>query len=229
MNRRRLITRVLVAFATGSTACGGGPGSDAVGSEGAGSCANIAIFEGREYTGQHAVRHPSFGEVLGEARIPACNDTNLSTPEPDEFVKVARLAGVDPEVAIVDAISPEVIYIRSDLYPGPAEVVRLFTAPSCAQEDSPIAFRGTWLGIFGPGETTELDLLPPYTVMMLVSQSSSPRYVNAEIDIRVPPSLGSPLTHQDVKTSLWEGGTIRVRSTCDGKRFVADSVAAFPP
>ena len=64
---------------------------------------------------------------------------------------------------------------------------------------------------------------------MLVAESSSPRYLDAEIIIDVPPDLGSPLSHEDVESSLWEGGTLRVRSTCDGDRFVAEHVEAFPP
>jgi hypothetical protein len=138
-------------------------------------------------------------------RLPGCNDTGQPTAPPDELVKVARLPDVDPDVAVVDAAAPEVIYVRSDLDPLPAAVARFFDAPSCRQEDSPIELKGQWLGIIGPGEQTELDLVPPYSVEMFVSHSSSRRYVNAEINIDVPPSLGSPLTREDGETSLSGG------------------------
>jgi hypothetical protein len=216
-----------MALVTALTACGSVDPPGLV--SGGGSCANIAIFEGREYTGGNAVRHPSPGEILGEARIPACNHPNASSPLSDEFVPVAALPGIEPDVAIVDAAFPQVIYVRSDVDPRPAEIDWFFTAPSCAHRDIPVALRGTWLGIVGPGGSTELDLVPPYTVRMLVARSSSPRYVDAEIDILVPLSLGSPLTHEDVETSLWKAGTLRVRSTCHRRRFVAESVEASPP
>jgi hypothetical protein len=221
------VVLVSIALVTVLTACGSPDSRGLV--SGGGSCANIAIFEGREYTGRNAVRHPSAGVVLGEARVPACNHPNASSPVSDEFVRVATLPGFEPEVAVVDAVMPEVIYVRSDVDPLPAEIDWFFTAPSCARGDIPIALRGTWLGIVGPGGSTELDLVPPYRVMMLVARSSSPRFVDAEINILVPPSLGSPLTHEDVETSLWQGGTLRVRSTCHGERFVAESVESSPP
>lgn len=219
---------LLVCLIAGASACGGtdAPLADA----GAfGACASVVFLNGHEYAGRYAEVRPVPGEVVGDARIPGCDDTGMPTTPPDEHVSVARLPGVDPEVAVVDLANPQTIYVRSDLDLLPEAVTRFFTAPSCAAEDSPIELEGQWLSIIGPGETTEVDLVPPYGVGMLVAESSAPRYLDAEIIIDVPPALGSPLSHEDVESSLWEGGTLRVRSTCHGERFVAERIEALPP
>lgn len=223
------LASVSVVLVTALAACGTAPTDSVRAGEGSGSCANIAIFEGREYSGRNAVIHPTAGAVVGEARLPACSDTNLATTAADEFVSVAELKGVEPDIAIVNAMTPEVIYVRSDLRTLPPEVERYFHAPSCSPDDAPVELHGMWLGIVGPDETTELDMIPPYTLEMLVTRSTSPTYANSEITIEVPRSLGRPLTRNDVKTSLWEAGTLDVRATCDGDRFVAESVEAFAP
>jgi hypothetical protein len=227
MGSRRYMMLFLVLM-MGATACGssGSPPSTA---GAVGSCASVAYFDGREYSGHRAVVHPVPGEVLGEARLPGCNDTGEPTAPPDEFVEVARLSGVDPEIAMVVATTPEVIYVRSDLDPLPDEVVEFFAAPPCEPTDGPIELEGQWLSILGPNGTTEVDLVPPYTVGMLVAHSSSPRYLMAEIEVEVLPSLGSPLTREDLSSSLWEGGTVQVETRCDGERFIAESIEAFPP
>ncbi len=212
----------------GASACGGSspPEADA----GAfGACASVVFLDGNEYAGRYATVRPIPGEVVGDARIPGCNDTGLPTAPPDEYVSVARLPGVDPDIAVVDVANRQTIYVRSDLDVLPDAVTRFFTAPSCAVEDTPIDLEGQWLSIIGPEGKTELDLVPPYSVGILVAESSAPRYLDAEIRIEVPPALGSPLSHEDVESSLWEGGTLQVRSTCDGERFVAERVEAFPP
>jgi hypothetical protein len=46
----------------------------------------------------------------------------------------------------------------------------------------------------------------------------------------VPPSLGTPLDRDDVKTSLWKGGDLSAQVHCGSKgTYVADRVEAFPP
>lgn len=42
-------------------------------------------------------------------------------------------------------------------------------------------------------------------------------------------ALGRPVTREDVRSSLWEGGTIAVTASCEEGRFVADEVETFPP
>lgn len=223
--RRTALVIALSLFAAG---CGQGS-SDPPGIDADASCANIVFYQGHEYGGRTAVVYPAPGTALGKARLPGCNDTGDTSPPPDELIDVARLPGVDPNVAFLDAGSPQVIYIRSNVEVLPPEIARFFEAPTCSKGDAPIQMGGTWLGILGADGDTELDLEPPYDVTMLVARSSSPRYLDAELTVRVPASLGAPLTHEDVKSSLWEAGSIEITATCDGEGFVAESVQAFEP
>ena len=209
-------------------ACSGG--SDAATPPTAhGTCAPIAFFEGREYHSQNAVVHPVPGEIVGEIRIPGCNDTGESETPSDAMRQVASLPGVDVAVAVVDA-GGEVIYMAGeDQDPTPPEILHYFIAPNCEQQDAPIVLEGRWLSIPGTDANIEPDPVPPYGVEILVAESSSPAYLNAELTIAVPPSLGMPITHTDIEESLWEGGTLRVVARCEGERFVAETVEVFPP
>jgi hypothetical protein len=47
--------------------------------------------------------------------------------------------------------------------------------------------------------------------------------------VRVPASLGRPLSEADVRASLQQGGTIAITATCAGGRHVAERIRAFPP
>ncbi len=194
---------------------------------GNGPCDGVAVFEGHEYERANAVVHPSPGAIIGDARIPGCNDTGAPSPPTDVSIQVARLTGIDPQVAFVDADSPGSIYVRSNLAKTPDEIAPYFSAPACEVKDEPIQMSGPWLGIIGADGETELDLLPPYDLEMLVTDSSSARYLSAELTVRVLPALGSPLTDEDVKTTLWTGGSINVVAACDGERFIAQSVKTF--
>jgi len=193
------------------------------------TCAAIAFFDGLTYLGRNVPVHPVAGEVLGQAQVPGCNDTGQSQAPPDQFVTVARLPGVDPSIAVVEADNPQVMYTRANLKDLPPEVMAYFDVPTCQQADSPITLAGTWLGIIQADGHTELDMVPPYNVSMLVLHASSATYLRAELSIHVTASLGMPLTHADVHAVLWKGGTIRVIAECDGTGFVARSVEATPP
>lgn len=190
------------------------------------TCAAVAFFHDHEYNARNAVVHPFEGGVLGQARIPGCNDTGQSSPPSDQFVEVARIPDVPPRLAVVEhADLPTVVYVRAGVKPPfPPELARLFVAPGCRPNDAPLKLEGTWLSIGQPDGHTELDMLPPYDVGILVTHASSALYLRAELLIRVSTSLGTPLTHEDVVSILWTGGAIHVVATCDGGRFVATSV-----
>jgi hypothetical protein len=194
-----------------------------------GTCAPQAFLDDQEFVSVNAAVHPVPGETLGEIRIPGCNDTGEERDPPDEFRMVARLPGVDPSVAVVDAQIPEVIYVRVDLQPFPQELDRYRTAPGCREGDAPMELAGTWLSIPGTNANIEPDPVPPYSVELLVTDPSVPRYLNAELVVAVPPSLGMPITQDDIEQSLWEGGSLRVTAACDGERFVAESIEVIPP
>jgi hypothetical protein len=176
--------------------------------EGYSSCGSTATFRGVEYGERYIVVRPVPGEALGTATVPQCGEG------PALEVTVYRVDGVEPDVAVV-AGDGEHLFINTDLDKLPKELRRYTAPPPCNPADEPVELRGTWLGIFGADRKTEVDLLPPYDVYLRVAETSSPAYERVEsITVRVPESLGTPITHEDVVRSLWQGGDIRVVARC---------------
>jgi hypothetical protein len=99
----------------------------------------------------------------------------------------------------------------------------------CRERDAPIDLRGPWLGIVGPHGDTELDLVSPYMLEMLVEDAAISRYEGAFLNIHVAVDGGAPLDRQDVRSSLWEGGTLAVTVTCVEGKYRAQHVTAAPP
>jgi hypothetical protein len=145
-----------------------------------------------------------------------------------EQIEVAALPGVSPDVAVL-WISGASVLVRDDVDPLPSKVERFLSPPGCLDADEPITMRGRWNGILGADGKTELDMVPPYDVDLLVETASAPRYERAFLTVRVPPSLGTPLSEDDLSTSLWQGGSIEITARCSRDRFVAERVEAFPP
>jgi hypothetical protein len=189
-----------------------------------GSCAFLLRFRGRTYLGRRAVVIPQAGPVVGEGVVPPCLDTGDAASAEEQRVEVTTVEGVDPDIAVAQRDDPEIVYVRSDLDRLPPVLARLFTVPACDPDLAPIRLQGTWLGILGADGHTELDMVPPYDVEVLVTRSSPPGYERADLTVRVPPALGQPLTRADVQASLWTGGEIDVTATCVGTRFLATGV-----
>jgi uncharacterized protein DUF6281 len=193
------------------------------------TCAYIVEYEGRTYQGTGVRVAPTEGKPLGAVTDPPCRDTpNAPDNDPAREVELAEIEGVAPEVAIVERGQLEVVLVAAGVgYDHlPPELARLFRTPSCDPRDAPIELSGLWRGILGADGHTELDLAPPYDVLMLVERSSVPRYDRAFLTVRVPTALGRPLDRSDIETSLWEGGTISVTAGCRNGRFVARHVEA---
>jgi hypothetical protein len=215
---------VLVGSACGSSGREGGS---------AASCIFLAKYQGREYTNLGVRIVPVAGRLLGVAVLPGCRDTGQRQTPPSERIPVAELPGVSSDIALVwvtgdGAVDRNELLIRMGIEQLPARVRRLMETPTCEPADEPIELAGPWLGIHDQ-DRTELDLLPPYQLDMLVDQASSERYERAYLTIEVPKSLGQPLTRGDVAASLWEGGTISTTIKCQGGRFVVRDVKAYPP
>jgi hypothetical protein len=105
----------------------------------------------------------------------------------------------------------------------PDEIAPYLTAPACHDGES-VDLGGTWLGILGADERTELDLQPPYDVTMRADESSIDRFLRAELTIRVEPGLGMPISREDVDRSLATGGDIQVSAGCRDGRLIATAV-----
>ena len=200
----------------------GGPGN-ATGDGNGGDCPSFIWFRGHTYLGRSAAVIPEPGPTVGEAVFPPCSSFGKSSP-PGDRIEMTAVAGVDPDVAVSQEGSPGQVYVREDVERLPPTLVHAFTALICDPELAPVRLQGTWLGITGADGDTELDLVPPYDVQLLVTRSSPPGYERADLTVRVPPSLGQPLSHANVESSLWTGGEIDLIATCRGERFLATGV-----
>lgn len=168
--------------------------------------------------------------MLGKAVIPPCDDTGGQLPASRaERIRVAELPGVPPSVAIVPLGQNDTVFIRADRTKLPTEVMRLTRTPRCVSADVPISLEGPWTGILAPNGDTETDLVPPYDLSLLVLHTSSDRYARAFLDVRVPASMGRPITEPELKASLLHAGTIAITATRRAGRYVATHIETAPP
>jgi hypothetical protein len=165
---------------------------------------------------------------LGEAVIPACNDSNGGDSVGEERIPIVELKGTDPSVAVVWEGQPSSILVREDIDALPSELQTYFERPVCDPSRESIRLFGQWVGIIEPDGTTEVDLIPPYDLELLVSEASSPEYRGADMTVRVPASAGRLVSKEDIHTSLWKGGSIEMTVRCAGDRFLADTVETYP-
>ena len=227
------VALALLLGACGQTSTGGPPQGEVAGADGglaagggaAGACAAIVEFRGRTYDGVAVNRAPEVGESLGDGTFPPCNDTPGSS-EGATTSEVARIKGVDPDRAIVVlGRARDTVWVRSGS--GlPDELQALMAKPKC-EDEGVFTLAGDWLGIPDPGT----DMVPPYRLQMYVTKASagSDRYQDAQLSVRVNDATKNPVTKQDLKTSLWQGGTMRADVHCDDGAFVADDLAFFAP
>lgn len=193
------------------------------------SCSFVAEFRGGDYEPVGVKKAPPEGEPLGTAILPACDGPDDGDDEPqDEKIEVARLEGVSPEQAILWQGHFDQVLVREGAS-LPPEVAVLLKPPPCDTEETSVQLSGPWLGIIGPGQETEVDLKPPYRVHMFVEEASEEPYERAFITVQVPPDAGEPLTRDDVRKSLWEGGTIDVDGVCKSGAFLARDIDAYAP
>jgi hypothetical protein len=214
-----LAIAVVAILAGCSSETEGGAGAGAVGEA---SCALVVRYQGENYEGTGVEVAPLEGKRIGSAVLPGCE-----ADEPDEQIRVARLPGVSPEVALVWVGNNDTVLVRegTDL---PPEIAQSFEAPKCDQLDAPIRLSGPWLGILGADGNTETDLLPPYDLDLRVKYASASKYERAFITVRVQKGLGAPLTRDDVRSSLLQAGSLALTVRCESERFVAKEVSAFP-
>ena len=197
------------------------------GVESDGDCALAVRFDGAVFEGQGVQVAPRLGRPVGTGVLPGCNDSD-GPPEKDEEIELVQLEGVSPEVALVWPMLDATVLVRRGRE-LPREVEALLRAPTCNPADEPIDLFGPWLGILGADGHTELDLQPPYDLHVLVGRASTARYVRAFLTVRVPASLGTPLTRADIESSLWEAGTVALRVRCGAKgEYAAEAVSARP-
>lgn len=201
--------------------CGGTTGASA---EGSGSCALVVRYEDRTYAGQVVKRAPTEGRTVGTGTLPACD-----RGEADDEITVAEITGVSPDVALAWHGEPQMMLVREDVLRDglPPELERLKEEPRCEPSDEPIHLSGPFLGILGADSHTELDMAPPYDVDVFVEETSASRYERTFLTVRVPPSLGRPLSRDEARAAL-HGGTVSITATCADRRYIAREITANP-
>lgn len=204
---------------------------DQLTTEVAASCASVVDYDGHGYRGNAAPVSPVEGKSLGTATQPGCQDTPEGQQPEDTAVEVAEIEGVSPELAIMIRGRDDSILVRDNVNAGrlPTELARLLRAPDCLSGGQPVEISGRWLGILGADGHTELDLDPPYDVRIKVAETSFAAYERAELTVRVPATLGSPLNRKDIRSSLWAGGTLTATISCRDGDFVATAITVAPP
>jgi hypothetical protein len=228
VRRTTLALISLLVTVVAATGCAGSRASVQVG--GAGSCAYLVKFRGETYAGTGVRVSPVPGRMLGSAVMPPCDDTGGQLPAAGGGrIRVAELPGVPPSVAVVPVGRDDTVFVRADRTTLPPEVKRLMHAPRCSSADAPISLAGPWLGILAPNGDTETDLVPPYDLSLHVLHTSSDRYARAFLDVRVPASLGTPITKPQLRASLLHGGTVSITATCRAGRYIATHVRTAPP
>src|SRR2546422_3231003 len=145
-------------------------------------CVFVAHYQGRTYHSLGVQVAPVEGRPLGTAVIPPCGD------QPEQRILVSALPGVRSEVALVWRDVADQVLVRDGTDELPPEVDALLKAPRCDPSDVPIELSGPWLGIHD-ADQTEVDLVPPYDVDLLVDHASAPRYLRAFLTVHVPQSL----------------------------------------
>jgi hypothetical protein len=134
-----------------------------------------------------------------------------------------------PGVALIWIGTTDTLLIRTGMTRLPDAVTRLFNAPACRPEDAPVHLAGAWLGILRPNGRTELTMTPPYDLEIFAARATPRRYRRAFLTVRVPTSLGRPLTEHDIHTVLDKGGSIAITATCRDGGYVAEQVRPHPP
>lgn len=213
---------VIIALALLTGCSGASQNGEAVG--GNGSCALTAQLDGRRYLGNGGfVVIPTYGDPLGTATIPPCDEGDGSR------IEAVSIVGVSPEVAFASPDFEDTIFIAEGTDPLPQELERLRQEPRCADGDAPIVLQGPWLGIIGADGHTEVDMVPPYDLSMRVDDASVARYERTFLTIHVAADIGHPLTRKDLQSSLWEGGDLSVNAACLDGQFWAEDVTSSPP
>jgi hypothetical protein len=199
-----------------------GGGGNAASPEGEGSCALIVRYQGQTYDGVGVEIAPREGRPVGTGMLPGCEEG-----EPDQKIELAEIDGVPPQIALAWHGDPTGVFISQSVERLPPELRRLMRAPKCDPLDEPIDLAGPWLGIVGTDGRG--DPQPPYDLEVFVQETTTPRYERAFLTVLVPEHLGRPLTRSDIRSSLWEGGTIELSVGCQDGRYVADAASAHPP
>ena len=79
-------------------------------------CLFAVDYDGHRYIGSTVLAKPEYGSSLGDATLPACNDTPGAVDNtPDQTVEVVGIKGVPPDTAIALRDHSDAVLIRDDV------------------------------------------------------------------------------------------------------------------
>ena len=79
-------------------------------------CLLAVDYDGHRYVGASVLAPPAYGKPLGQATVPACNDTPGAVDDTSEQpVDVIAINGVTPEIAIALRDHSDTVLIRDDV------------------------------------------------------------------------------------------------------------------
>lgn len=220
-SRHQALALVVACLPLTLTACGAnGPNLGETTNTSA-SCAAVLRVDGKDYLGIGGLRRDP--EVTGEeveAVMPGCNDTGGEAPT-DETVSAQVLSEVDTDTAL---FYEGAVYVREGT-DAPEELTRWRTAPTCDTVGT-FELSGTWLGVQGPHKPEQDgDIQLPYRITMHVDDGPE-QYEKAEVVVHADTETSPALGPDDVKSTLWTGGTVTATVRCDGDRFEATALTA---
>jgi len=212
MKQTMLLVAGIVVLA-GCAAQDGSPGASA-------SCAAVLEYDGHRYVGHgELVRDPETTGRVEDGRLPGCDDGNGASP--DRTAKVEELADVPQSRAVlVDGQ----LYVRTDR-PFPEEARQWFRRQRCDRTGA-FQVHGQWLAVHTTRKVRfDGDLRPPYRLSMHVTEGPQ-EYVGTTIEVRATTATRPRLAPEDVKASLWRGGTVTAQVSCAQGDFVAAALTA---
>ena len=185
-----------------------------------GSCAAVVEYRGHTYWGHGPVkRDPATTGHMVRGVLPGCDDSGGRRDVEDEPVRLAELADVPVETAV---LMDGAVYVRHGrALPAAARV--WFRARRCTSAAA-FVLTADWLGVTGPRKPRfDGDLRPPYRLEVHVTGGPA-RYVGSTVQLDADTATEPRLRPRDVKSSLWKGGQVAARIACVDGRFHALSL-----
>ena len=211
-----------VAVLLAGSGCGGASRSQ---SSVEASCADVLEWQGNRYLG-HGSRVPvQPGEALVPATRLGCDDGNGASP--DAEVRVARLAGVEPSVALAAPGDARAIYVRDGQPvasgPLPPVLERALYGPRCDAE-RPFTLEGALVG------SSNLDEGFSVSIDVDAAEGDGRRYLGLPIVLRVDDSTAGLSEREELRPGVGEEWRLRAAVSCvEGERptetYLAERVA----
>ena len=219
-SRQQVLALAVACLPLGLTSCGASGPTLGETTRSSASCAAVLRVDGKDYLGTGGLRRdpPVTGEEI-EAVLPGCNDTG-GEAQPGETVSAQVLSEVDSDTALLFNGD---VYVREgseapDLRTGARRPRATPTAPSSSRA------RGSGSRVRTSRSRTATSSFP-YRITMHVDEGPD-EYERAQVVVHAGAETNPALGPDDVKSTLWTGGTVTAQVRCDGDKFAATALTA---